>query len=154
MKPSSRLETLGITLPVCSNPAANYTNCKQAGELLYVSGKGPLARDGVIPNGKLGAEYTESEGYEFARSAGLDILASVQDFLGTLDKVTGVLTLHGYVNADPSFTRHHIVLNGCSDLMAEVFKETGIHTRSVSGANSLRNNLPIIIESVFTVKTG
>lgn len=146
-----RLGELGITLPSASNPAANYTNCVRTGELLFVSGKGPLPINGSPPRGKLGAEFATEQGYEFARSTGLDILAAVQLELGDLDRVVRVVRLQGFVNATADFEEHPRVLDGCSDLMVEVFGERGVHARSVLGAVSVRANLPIIIESQFEV---
>ena len=152
MSIEKRLVELGITLPPASNPAANYTNCARAGDFLFVSGKGPLPVDGSPPKGKLGAEFTTEQGYEFARSTGLDILAALQLELGDLDRVLRVVRLQGFVNATPDFEEHPHVLNGCSDLMVDVFAERGVHARSVMGAVSVRANLPIIIESQFEVR--
>ena len=152
MSIEKRLEERGITLPEASDPAANYTNCVRTGNLLFVSGKGPLPVDGSPPKGKLGAEFTTEQGYEFARSAGLDILAAVQLELGDLDRVERVVRLQGFVNATADFEEHPQVLNGCSDLMVEVFGDRGVHARSVLGAVSVRANLPIIIESQFEVR--
>lgn len=148
-----RLSDLGIVLPSASNPAANYTNCVEAAGLLFVSGKGPLAAPGEKPpKGKLGREFTTQQGYEFARSTGLDILAAVKLFAGSLDRVKRVVKLQGFVNATEDFQEHPLVLNGCSDLMVQVFGEKGVHARSVLGANSLRAGLPIVIESVFELE--
>lgn len=151
MNIEKRLKELDITLPSASNPAANYTNCVRTGALLFVSGKGPLPVNGSPPRGKLGAEFTTEQGYEFARSTGLDILAAVQLELGDLDRVARVVRLQGFVNATADFEDHPRVLDGCSDLMVEVFGERGVHARSVLGAVSVRANLPIIIESQFEV---
>lgn len=147
----ARLGELGIALPTASNPAANYTNCVQTGDLLFVSGKGPVAGEGPAPRGKLGREFTTQQGYEFARLTGLDILAAVQLELGSLDRVRRVVKLQGFVNATPEFEEHPQVLNGASDLMVEVFGERGVHARSVLGATSLRAGLPIVIESLLEV---
>ncbi|MCM3626965.1 RidA family protein [Paenibacillus glycanilyticus] len=143
-----RLIELGISLPEASDPAANYTNCVMVGSLLFVSGKGPSGK----PKGKLGEAYTTEEGYQFARSTGIEIIAVVRQALGSLDRVARVVKLQGFINADPSFEQHHLVLNGCSNLMREVFGDKGIHSRSVLGANSLRDNLPVIIDSIFEIK--
>jgi enamine deaminase RidA (YjgF/YER057c/UK114 family) len=146
-----RLAELGITLPVASNPAANYANCARTGALLFVSGKGPVPADGRVPKGRLGEDFTTAEGYAFARLTGLDILAAVRLELGSLDRVERVVKLQGFVNASPDFEEHPQVLNGCSDLMVEVFGECGVHARSVFGATSLRAGLPIVIDSIFEV---
>lgn len=141
----ARLVQLGIQLPEASNPAASYTNYVIAGGLMFVSGKGPAGS----PRGKLGSDYTTDEGYRFARSAGIEVLAVLKEALGSLDKVKRVVKIQGFVNAEPAFEEHHKVLNGCSELMAEVFGESGVHARSVFGAVSVRDNLPIIVDCIF-----
>jgi enamine deaminase RidA (YjgF/YER057c/UK114 family) len=146
-----RLAELGIDLPKASDPQGSYSNCVQTGSLLYVSGKGPMAGLDPVPKGKLGQEYSVEQGYEFARATGLDILAAVKLHLGTLDRVTRVVKLQGFVNATADFEKHPAVLNGCSELMFEVFGEKGVHARSVFGAVSTRANLPIIVDSIFEV---
>lgn len=151
MSIEQRLKELNITLPPASDPAANYTNCVQTGSLLFVSGKVPLAVGGKVPKGKLGRDFTTPQGYELARSTGLDILAAVQLALGTLERVTRVVKLQGFVNATEEFEQHPQVLNGCSDLMVKVFGPKGVHARSVMGAVSLRGGVPMVIESLFEV---
>jgi enamine deaminase RidA (YjgF/YER057c/UK114 family) len=147
-----RLSDLNLVLPTASDPAANYTNCVESNGLLFVSGKGPSASaGGKAPRGKLGREFSTQQGYEFARSTGLDILAVVRLALGDLDRVRRVVKLQGFVNATEDFDQHPQVLNGCSDLMVEVFGDKGVHARSVLGAASLRAGLPIVIESIFEV---
>lgn len=153
MSVENRLIELGIQLPNASAPASNYANCVQTGNLLYVSGKGPVAGLDVVPKGKLGREYTVDDGYLYARQAGLDILAALKLYLGDLDQVVRVVKLQGFINATEEFEQHPKVLDGCSDLMAEVFGERGVHARSVFGAVSLRGNLPLIIDSIFEIKT-
>ncbi|MEK8131540.1 RidA family protein [Paenibacillus filicis] len=145
---SDRLEALGIELPEASEPAAKYANFVQVNGLLFVSGKGPAGN----PRGKLGKEFTTEEGYQYARQTGIEILAVLKSALGSLDKVKRVVKIQGFVNAEPSYEEHHKVLNGCSDLMLEVFGEQGIHARSVFGAVSVRDHLPIIIDSIFQVE--
>jgi enamine deaminase RidA (YjgF/YER057c/UK114 family) len=147
-----RLKALGIVLPVASNPAAKYANFVEVNGLLFVSGKAPGATAGVFPRGKLGVEYTTEQGYQYARQAGIEVLAVVKSALGSLDKVKRVVKIQGFINAAPQFDQHHKVLDGCSDLMIEVFCERGIHARSVLGASSLRDNLPIVIDSIFEVE--
>ena len=151
MRIDERLEKLGIRLPPASSPAANYTNCVQTGNLLFVSGKGPLPQGGAPPKGRLGREFSAKDGYEFARLTALDILAAVKLELGSLDRVRRVVKLQGFLNATPDFEEHPQVLNGASDLMVEVFAERGVHARSALGATSLRAGLPIVIEAIFEV---
>ncbi|MGN7456019.1 RidA family protein [Paenibacillus pasadenensis] len=139
---------LGITLPLASNPAASYTNFVIVNGLLFVSGKGPSGN----PKGKLGKDYNTRDGYEFARQTGIEVLAVLKEGLGSLDKVKRVVKVQGFVNAEPDFEEHHLVLNGFSELMFEVFEDKGIHARSVFGATSVRGNLPIIVDSIFEVE--
>ncbi|MGR5287818.1 RidA family protein [Vibrio maritimus] len=151
MSIESRMAELELVLPTASDPQGSYCNCVRTGNLLYVSGKGPVAGLNDVPKGKLGREYTTEQGYEFAKVTGLDILAAVKLELGSLDKVARVVKLQGFVNATETFEQHPKVLDGCSDLMAQIFGDKGVHARSVFGAQSLRGNLPIIIDSIFEV---
>lgn len=143
-----RLEQLGIVLPRASAPAAKYANAVIANGMMYVSGKGPNTAE----RGKLGDPFTTDQGYAFARNAGIEVLAVVQEVLGSLDRVERVVKIQGFVNATASYDEHHKVLNGCSDLMLDVFGERGVHARSVFGAASVRDDLPLIIDSIFQVK--
>jgi enamine deaminase RidA (YjgF/YER057c/UK114 family) len=143
-----KLKSLGIVLPNASNPAATYSNFVIVNGLMFVSGKGPSGN----PKGKLGMEYTTEQGYDFARNTGIEVIAVLKDALGSLDKVKRVVKVQGFVNAEPSFEEHHKVLNGFSDLMLEVFGDKGNHARSVLGAVSVRDNLPIIVDSIFEVE--
>jgi enamine deaminase RidA (YjgF/YER057c/UK114 family) len=145
---SKRLESLNIILPEASEPAAKYANFVIVNGILFVSGKGPTGN----PRGKLGKEFTTDEGYQFARQTGIEVLAVLKTALGSLDKVKRVVKVQGFVNADPQFEEPHKVLNGFSDLMLDVFGKRGSHARSVFGANSLRDNLPIIVDSIFEVE--
>lgn len=143
-----RLNELGIQLPTASKPAAKYANAVIVNGIMYVSGKGPAGN----PRGKLGSTYNTDEGYKYARQTGIEILAVVKEALGELDRVKRVVKIQGFVNAEPDFDEHHKVLNGCSDLMLDVFGEKGVHARSVFGAASVRDNLPIIVDSIFEVE--
>ncbi|WP_339277727.1 RidA family protein [Paenibacillus sp. FSL W8-0426] len=143
-----RLEQLGIVLPRASAPAAKYANAVIVNGMMYVSGKGPNTAE----RGKLGDPFTTDQGYAFARNAGIEVLAVVQEVLGSLDRVERVVKIQGFVNATASYDEHHKVLNGCSDLMLDVFGERGVHARSVFGAASVRDDLPLIIDSIFQVK--
>ena len=151
MKIEKRIQELALVLPDASDPKANYTNCVRTGNLLYVSGKGPMAGLPDEPKGKLGDKYTVEQGYAYAKATGLDIIAVLKLELGSLDRVSRVIKLQGFVNATQDFEQHPKVLDGCSDLMLAIFGDKGVHARSVFGANSLRGNLPIIIDSIFEV---
>ena len=151
MSAEERIHELGISLPTASNPQGSYTNCVQTGNLVFVSGKGPVAGLSEPPRGKLGAEYNVEEGYEFARLTGLDILAALRLEYGSLKRISRVVKVQGFINATEDFESHPKVLDGCSDLFAAVFGEGGIHARSVFGATSVRGNLPLVIDSIFEV---
>lgn len=143
-----RLKALGIVLPTASQPAAKYANYVIVHGMMFVSGKGPSGH----PKGKLGEQFTTEQGYAFARNVAIEVLAVLKDALGSLDNVKSVVKVQGFVNATPSFEEHHKVLNGFSDLMFEVFEDKGSHARSVFGAASVRDNLPIIVDSIFEVE--
>ncbi|MEC0127433.1 RidA family protein [Paenibacillus pabuli] len=144
----TRLDELGIVLPQASAPAAKYANAVIVNGIMYVSGKGPDTRE----RGKHGETFTTEQGYDFARNAAIEVLAVVQEVLGSLDRVKRVVKVQGVINAAESYEEHHKVLNGFSDLMLDVFGEQGVHARSVFGAVSVRDNLPLIIDSIFQVE--
>lgn len=110
-----------------------------------------MHEDGKLPKGRLGREYTTEDGYRFARSAALDLIAVMRTELGSLDRVARVVEVQGFLSAVPEFEDHAKVLNGYSDLLVEVFRERGIHARSVLGASSLRGGLPVILKAVVEV---
>jgi enamine deaminase RidA (YjgF/YER057c/UK114 family) len=152
MNAEQRITELGITLPSGSAPAANYTNAVRTGNLLFIAGKAPLPENGKLPKGRLGREFTADEGYRFARSAALDLIAVMRSELGSLNHVVRVVEVQGFLNAVETFEDHARVLNGCSDLLVEVFAERGVHARSVLGASSLRGGLPVILKAVVEVE--
>jgi enamine deaminase RidA (YjgF/YER057c/UK114 family) len=152
MSAEKRVRELGLSLPSGSAPAANYANAVRSGNLLFIAGKAPLPQDGKLARGKLGREFTLDDGYRFARSAALDLIAVARTELGSLDRVARVVEVHGFVNATDDFEDHAKVLNGCSDLLVEVFGERGIHARSVLGANSLRGGVPVIVKAIVEVE--
>jgi enamine deaminase RidA (YjgF/YER057c/UK114 family) len=151
MSADQRIKELGITLPTGSAPAANYANAVRTGNLLFIAGKAPLPADGKLPKGRLGLEFTAEDGYRFARSAAVDLIAVMRTELGSLDRVARVVEIQGFLNAIPEFEDHAKVMNGCSDLLVEVFRERGVHARSVLGASSLRGGLPVILKAVVEV---
>lgn len=152
MLPETRLQELNISLPAGSAPAGNYAPAVRSGNLLFLSGKAPLAVDGVKPKGKLGAEYSADDGYTFARSACLDLLATIRKELGSLDQVARFVELQGSLNTTPDFEAHARVLDGASDLLAEVFGPAGMHARAVIGVVSLRDNVPLTLRAIVEIK--
>jgi len=151
MSAEKQLKALRLDLGKVSAPVANYVNAVQTGNLLYLAGKGPRPVNGVRPKGKLGREYVVEQGYEFARTVGLDLLAVMRAELGSLDRVKRVVKVLGMVNAIPDFEDQPKVINGCSDLFVQVFGDKGRHARSAVGMGSLPMGIPVEIEVIVEV---
>lgn len=151
MSADKRLHELGIELAPASSPVANYVNAVRTGNLMFLAGKGPAAVRGLQPVGKVGREFTVEQGYDFARSTALALLAVLKAELGSLDRVARIVKVLGMVNCTPEFTQHPKVINGCSDLFVEVFGDKGRHARSAVGMGSLPNGIPVEIEAVVEV---
>jgi enamine deaminase RidA (YjgF/YER057c/UK114 family) len=151
--PETRLKELGIVLPEPPKPMAKYKPTVQVGNILYVSGHGPAKIDGQkMVLGKLGAKLTLEQGKASARLVGINILATVRSALGSLDKVKRLIKTLGMVNSAPDFLDHPFVINGFSDLMAEVFGEdAGVGARSAVGLGALPGDIPVEIECIFEV---
>jgi enamine deaminase RidA (YjgF/YER057c/UK114 family) len=149
MSPEQRLLQLGVELPVSSGPAGNYAAAVRSGNLLFMSGKSPLPVNNTKPRGRLGHEYSAEDGYKLARSACIDLLATVRATLGNLENVVRIVELHGSLNTTPDFEDHARVLDGASDLLVEVFGSAGLHARSVIGAISLRNGVPLTVKATI-----
>jgi enamine deaminase RidA (YjgF/YER057c/UK114 family) len=152
MGAEARLAELKLTLPPPPKPVATYVTAVQVGEMLYVSGHGPLRPDGTMHTGKLGADLDITAGQAAAKQTGLAILATVKDKLGSLDKVVRLVKVLGMVNCTPDFAEQPKVINGFSDLMVDVFGETGKGARSAVGMVALPGNIAVEIEAIFQVK--
>jgi enamine deaminase RidA (YjgF/YER057c/UK114 family) len=154
MSIEERPKELGLALPQIGKPLGNYVHAKRVGNLLYLSGKGPPdGPDGTMPRGKLGAGMSIEEGYRHARGVGLVLIAAIKDALGgDLDRVEDIVKVLGMVNATPDFEDHPKVINGCSDLLVEVFGERGRHARSAVGVSSLPGGIPVEIEIIVAVR--
>lgn len=153
MTAEMRLKELGLVLPMLPKPVANYLPYRLAGNLLFLAGQGPRDESGRALTGKLGAEISVEEGYRRARLIGLGMLAAMRDALGTLDRVDFVVKLLGMVNATPDFNDSPKVINGCSDLLVEVFGDAGRHARSAVGNVMLPNQISVEIEGIVAVKS-
>lgn len=153
MPAEDRLRELNITLPTPPKPVAKYKPALQVGNMLYVSGHGPAKIGDKIPLlGKVGTKLNLEQGKEAARLVGLNILATVKNTLGSLDKVKRLVKTLGMVNATPDFLDHPQVINGFSELMAQVFGEdAGVGSRSAIGMGSLPGDIPVEIECMFEV---
>ena len=152
MGAEAKLAELNIMLPSAPSPVANYVSARQVGNLLYLSGHGPMV-DGKNITGKVGADLNVETGQEAARQTGLNLLATARRVLGSLDRVRGVVKALGMVNAAPDFTDHPNVINGFSDLMVEVFGDKiGKHARSAVGVGSLPGDIAVEIELILDVE--
>ena len=151
MSAEQRIKELKITLPSASGPAGNYAKAVRSGNLLFISAKAPLPENGKLPKGRFGREFTPEDGYRFARSATLDLIAVMRAELGSLDLVARVVEVQGFLNTTPDFEDHPKVLDGCSDLLVEIFGQRGVHARSVLGAASLRGGIPLTLRAIVEV---
>jgi enamine deaminase RidA (YjgF/YER057c/UK114 family) len=154
-KPETRIQELHLTLPPTPKPMAKYKTAVLVGNMLYVSGHGPAKLTDKTPTqGKVGADLTLEQGQESARAVGLNILSTVRGALGSLDKVKRLVKTLGMVNCTPDFKDQPAVINGFSELMAQVFGEdAGVGARSAVGMGSLPSNIPVEIECQFEVTT-
>ena len=154
-KPETRLQELHITLPPAPKPVAKYKTAVQVGNLLYVSGHGPAKGDEKTPTaGKVGSDLDADQGKQVARLVGLNILSTVKNTLGSLDKVKRLVKTFGMVNCTDDFKDSPKVINGFSELMAEVFgDDDGVGARSAVGHNALPSNIAVEIECIFEVET-
>jgi enamine deaminase RidA (YjgF/YER057c/UK114 family) len=152
-KPEVRLQELHLTLPPAPQPVAKYKTAVLAGNMLYVSGHGPFKPDGKsLMAGRVGADFTLQQGKEAARQVGLAILSTVRQTLGSLDRVKRLVKTLGMVNCIPDFKEQPQVIDGFSELMAEVFGlDAGIGARSAVGMVSLPSNIPVEVECIFEV---
>lgn len=146
MSIETRLQELNITLPETANPAANYVRYQLTGNLLFISGTGPGSDH---PAGKVGVDVSQEQAYDAARACGLQLLATAQAALGSLDRIVRTVKVLGMVNAEPSFINQPQVINGCSDLLVEVLGDKGKHTRSAVGMGSLPGGISVEIEATF-----
>ena len=151
MKTEQRMKQLGIDISPPTSPMANYVNAVRTGNLLYLAGKGPGLPGKKLPVGKVGRDLTVEQAYVHARETGLNLIAVMKAELGDLDRVKRIVKILGMVNATPEFGRHPEVINGCSDLMVEVFGERGRHARSAVGMGSLPRGIPVEIEVIVEV---
>ena len=150
MTHEERLAQLNLTLPPAPKPVAVYRPVVVVNGLAYVSGHGPVKNDGTTIKGRVGSDLNLAEGQAAARQVGLAILSTLRAHFGSLDKVKRVIKTLGMVNSAPDFLDHPKVINGCSELFAQVFGEAdGIGARSAVGMGPLPNNIAVEIEVIF-----
>lgn len=149
LEPEARLQKPGIALPPTSKPVASFVNYVRSGNLLFLSGHAYCGPATAVDHGKLGRDLTTAQGYEAARRAGLCLLASLQEATGgDLNRVKRIVKVQGMVNSTDDFTEQSQVINGCSDLLVDVFGERGKHARAAVGMAALPGNLSVEIEMV------
>jgi enamine deaminase RidA (YjgF/YER057c/UK114 family) len=145
-----RFEKLGLTLPPAPTPLGVYKPLLTVDKFVYVSGHGTVKEDKSLIIGRIGKDMTMEEGKLAARQVGLAILATLKENLGSLNKIKRVVKVLGMVNCVPEFEKHPFIINGCSELFAEVWgTENGIGVRSAVGMGSLPDNIPVEIEAMF-----
>jgi enamine deaminase RidA (YjgF/YER057c/UK114 family) len=152
MGAEDRVSERGIVLPSPPSPRANYVSAVRTGSLLFLAGHGPYRPDGTMTLGKVGGDLSLEQGRDAARLVGLNLLATIQRELGSLDRVTRVVKVLGMVNTAPGFVESPAVINGCSDVLVEVFgPEIGSHARSAVGVAELPFNIAVEIEMICEV---
>ena len=150
MSIEQRLQTLGITLPPVAVPAAAYVPFVRTGNHIFLSGH-IAKKDGQVWVGKLGQNMTTEEGKQAARAVAIDLMGTLAVAAGGLDKVARIVKVMSLVNSTPEFTEHHLVTNGCSELLGEVFGEKGVHARSAFGVAQIPLGACVEIELIAEV---
>ncbi|RMF37020.1 MAG: RidA family protein [Planctomycetota bacterium] len=153
MNPEEQLEKLGLELPPAPKPMGLYKPVVVVGNIAYLSGHGPLKPDGALICGRVGEQLGLEEGQAAARQTGLAMLATLRGALGSLDRVVRVVKLLGLVNSTDDFAQQPQVINGCSQLFADVFgPDNGIGARSAIGTNTLPGGIAVEIEGIFEIR--
>lgn len=150
-KIEQKLAEMGITLYELPTPTASYVRAVRSGNLIFLSGHGPMKPDGSNVTGKLGQDLSVEEGQQAARYTAIALLSALKEEIGDLDRAQRIVKVHGMVNATPDFTDHSQVMNGFSDFMVEVFGDAGKHARAAVGMGSLPGNMAVEIEMVVEV---
>ena len=155
MTPEENFAKLGLQLPPAPKPVGVYKPLLVDGKLCYVSGHGTVQTDGTLIMGRIGEALTMEEGKLAARQVGLAILATLRANLGSLNKIKRVVKVLGMVNCVANFEKHPFIINGCSELFAQVWGDhNGIGVRSAVGMGSLPDNIPVEIEALFELETA
>jgi enamine deaminase RidA (YjgF/YER057c/UK114 family) len=153
MTAEERLRHLGIELPEMMIPAGSYVPARVTGDLIFISGQGPWHAGGLV-KGKVGRDLSTEQAREAARLTGLNLLAVLRAELGSLDRVASIVKVLGMVNCAPGFNDTPGVINGCSDLLVEVFGKAGKHARSAVGMAELPFDIAVEIELVAAIEPG
>jgi enamine deaminase RidA (YjgF/YER057c/UK114 family) len=151
MSIEQRLKDLGITLPPVAVPAAAYVPFVRSGSLVYLSGH-IAKKNGQVWQGQLGRTMDTAEGAQAARAVAIDLLGTLAVAAGGLDKVVRIVKVMSLVNSSPDFTEHHLVTNGCSELLGQVMGDVGVHARSAFGVAQLPLGSCVEIELIAEVQ--
>jgi enamine deaminase RidA (YjgF/YER057c/UK114 family) len=144
-----RLAELGLELPAVAAPVAAYVPAVVQGNLVYTSGQLPFVNGSLPATGKVGAEVSAEDAQAFAKTCALNALAAAESVIGSLDRVTQVVKVTGFVASDPTFTGQPAVINGASNVLGEIFGDAGIHARSAVGVAVLPMDAPVEVELVL-----
>ncbi|NBU32076.1 MAG: RidA family protein [Actinobacteria bacterium] len=147
----NRLAELGITLPSVAKPVASYIPAKRSGNLIFTSGQLPMKDGQLLATGILEVDVDVDVAYACARQCALNALAAIKELIGDLDKVTQIVKVTGFVASHPTFTNQPAVINGASELLAEVFGDAAAHARSSIGMAVLPLNAPVEVELIVEV---
>lgn len=152
MKIEERIAELGIDLPEAAAPAAMYIPVKQAGNMLFVSGQIPVVKGELKYTGKAGKDKTLEEAQEAAKVCAINIISAVKGYLGDLDKVKNIVKITCFVASETGFDKQHLVANGASQILFDVFGEAGRHTRSAVSVNQLPLNATVEVEAIIEIE--
>ena len=152
MSIEDQLERLGLKLPDPAKPAGSYKPCIICDNNAYISGQGPLLEDGTFAKGVVGKDIDLETAQIHAQKCGLAILSALKTEIGDLNKVQQLIKITGFVNCTNDFEKQPLVINGCSDLMKEVFGNKGVHARAAVGVNSLPLGFSVEIEAIFKIQ--
>ena len=149
----ARLAELGITLPAVATPVAAYVPAMTSGNLLFTAGQLPFVDGALLATGKVGAEVSAAKAAELARVCALNALAAAHSVLGSLDKVTRVIKVNGFVASSPNFIGQPQVLNGASEVLAEIFGDIGQHARAAVGVAVLPLDAPVEVDLILEISS-
>lgn len=150
LQPDAAFQALQLTLPPAPEPLGIYKPCLIVGNMLYLSGHGTLREDGSWITGTVGKDMDKEAGKQAAKQVGLAMLATIQKYVGSFNRIKRVIKVLGMVSAVEGFPDHPYVINGCSELFAAIWgPDHGVGVRSAVGMSSLPGNIPVEIEAVF-----
>lgn len=151
MSIEEKLNQMGLQIPEDTGVAGNYLPGVKTGNLVFLSGAIPKLPDGSLICGKIGKQLTVEDGQQAAVQVTLNLLSNLKNIIGDLNKIERIIKVNGMINSTSEFEDHPKVLNGCSDLLVQLFEERGLHARSAIGVSSLPFNVAIEIEMVIEV---